>query len=63
MTYEFEYNLKDEVVITINGLTGKVVGLFVNEDGIKEINVEYADGNGLIAREWVREEKLKLPTA
>ena len=58
MTIEFKFATGHTVTIAPNGLTGKVVGLYVDQDGIKMANVQYSDSSRAVHCEYFRESEL-----
>jgi hypothetical protein len=58
MGVAFEFALGQKVMMAINGKTGEVVGLWLDEDGIKQAMVRFADGSGAVNETWFREKHL-----
>ena len=58
MEVKFAFALNQTVTIDAGAITGKVVALYVNRSGIKQVHVRYVNATQTVCTEWFEEDQL-----
>jgi len=54
-TYEFKYDIGEEIVDMRTGAQGPIIQIWVRDDGVTSYLVTYRDKNNKVQNEWVPE--------